>query len=46
MADREHRRAALYADPGWLAYRERVGATGWVLRQENRILRALEVPRG
>lgn len=46
MADRERRRAALYADPAWLAYRARTGETGWVLRQENRILKALDVPRG
>jgi hypothetical protein len=46
MTDRERRRAALYADPDWLAYRERTGATGWVVRQENRLLRALRVPPG
>jgi hypothetical protein len=44
MADRERRRAALYADPEWLAYRARAGETGWVLAQENRLLRALEIP--
>jgi hypothetical protein len=43
-ADREQRRAALYADPRWNAYRASVGETGWVLRQENRLLRALEIP--
>ena len=44
-ADRERRHAALYADPVWLAYRERVGETGWVQHQTNRILKALELPR-
>jgi hypothetical protein len=44
MADRERRRAALYADPEWLAYRARTGESGWVLAQENRLLRALEIP--
>jgi hypothetical protein len=44
MADREARRARLYAEPAWLAYRDRAGATGWVLRQENRILRSLAIP--
>ncbi len=37
-ADREARRARLYADPRWLAYREETGATGWVVRQSNRLL--------
>ena len=45
FADREVRRARLYADRKWLAYRVRVGKTGWVLHQENRILRCLEIPR-
>ncbi len=43
-ADRESRRAALYADPRWFSYREETGATGWVLHQENRLLRALVLP--
>lgn len=42
--DREARRAALYADPRWLAYREATGGTGWVRHQENRLLRALVLP--
>jgi hypothetical protein len=42
--DRERRRAALYADPRWLAYRAGMGGTGWVLRQENRLLRSLVLP--
>ena len=45
MAEREARRAALYADPDWLAYRARVGETGWVTHRHNRILKALEVPQ-
>jgi hypothetical protein len=43
-ADRERRRAAMYADPRWLGYRAATGATGWVLRQENRLLRAIALP--
>jgi len=45
MAEREARRTALYADPDWLAYRARVGETGWVTHQHNRILKAMEVPK-
>ena len=45
MADREARRAAMYADPAWLAYRDRTGEKDWVLHQHNRILKALAVPR-
>ncbi len=45
MADRERRREALYADPAWLAYRDSVGDSGLVLDQENRILKALDIPR-
>ena len=41
-ADREARRARMYADPRWLRYREDTGATGWVLRQWNRLL--VQVP--
>lgn len=44
FADRERRRDAMYADPAWLDYRRQMGATGWVVRQENRILRALAIP--
>jgi hypothetical protein len=44
MADRERRRAALYADPEWLAYRTRTGETGRVVEQNNRLLKALEIP--
>ncbi|MBC5784638.1 NIPSNAP family protein [Ramlibacter sp. USB13] len=42
MADRERRRAALEADPRWLAYRRKAGAAGQVLRQRNAILRAVD----
>jgi len=45
MADREQRRAAMYSDQDWLAYRERVGATGWILKQENRIIKAIAIPQ-
>ncbi len=40
--DREARRARMYADARWLRYREDTGATGWVLRQWNRLL--VQVP--
>jgi hypothetical protein len=39
MADRERRRAALEADPEWVAYRARSGAEGNVQHQTNKILR-------
>lgn len=42
MADRERRRAALEADPRWLAYRRKAGADGQVLRQFNTILREVD----
>ena len=44
MADREARRDRMYADPVWLAYRERTGAAGWVVHQKNRILKVLDLP--
>lgn len=44
MADRERRRAAMYADPAWLKYRERQGENGWVVHQHNRLLRAIPIP--
>lgn len=40
-ADREVRRAKLYADPRWLAYRRDTGAQGWVLEQRNRLLQTV-----
>jgi hypothetical protein len=39
LADREKRRAALEADPQWIAYRARSAAAGNVQLQENKILR-------
>ena len=44
MAEREQRRAAMYSDPEWLAYRARAGAAGWILKQENRIIKAINIP--
>jgi hypothetical protein len=41
MADRERRRAMLEADPRWLAYRN--GSASLVLRQENRLLRGVDL---
>lgn len=40
LADRETRRAALDADPDWIAYRVKSGATGNVQHQENKILKS------
>lgn len=40
MADREQRRAALEADPEWIAYRLKSGQAGNVQHQENKILRS------
>ncbi len=37
MVEREQRRAALYADPEWNAYRLQAGTR--VIKQENRIMR-------
>ncbi len=42
MADRERRRAALEADPRWLAYRRKAGADGQLVRQQNTLLRAVD----
>jgi len=42
MADRERRRAALEADPRWLAYRRKAAAAGHVLRQRNAILKSVD----
>lgn len=42
MADRERRRATLEADPQWLAYRIKSLSQGQVVRQENRILTAVD----
>jgi hypothetical protein len=37
MGEREQKRAALYADPAWNAYRLQAGTR--VIKQENRIMR-------
>jgi hypothetical protein len=42
MADRDRRRAALEADPQWLAYRRKAAAAGHVLRQRNTILKPVD----
>lgn len=42
MADRERRRAALEADPRWLAYRGKAASLGQVARQVNSILKAVD----
>ncbi len=38
-ADREARRAALYADPDWLSYRDRGAELGFQTEQQNTLLR-------
>lgn len=42
MADRDRRRAALEADPRWLAYRRKAAAAGQVLRQQTSILKQVD----
>jgi len=42
MADRERRRAALEADPRWLAYRSKSSSRGHVVRQVNTILKEVD----
>ena len=42
MADRERRRAALEADPRWLAYRNKSSGQGHVVRQVNTILKEVD----
>lgn len=37
-ADREARRARLFADPRWLAYRRATGEQGWVVDQHCRLV--------
>jgi hypothetical protein len=39
QADRERRRNAMAADPGWAAYLQEAGTRGLLVRMENRILR-------
>ncbi|MEO5669364.1 MAG: NIPSNAP family protein [Ramlibacter sp.] len=41
-ADRETRRAKMYADPRWLTYRKETGERGWVVLQRNRLLTLVE----
>ena len=40
MAEREQKRAALEADPDWVAYRMKSAASGSVQHQENKILKS------
>jgi hypothetical protein len=40
-ADRDARRARLYADPRWLQYRHDTGTKGWVVAQHNRLLHSV-----
>lgn len=41
LSDREKRRAALDADPEWMAYRAKSAAAGNVQLQENKILKSV-----
>ena len=38
VADRAARRAAMWADPDWLAYTKLSAEAGYLIKQENRIL--------
>lgn len=40
MADREKKRGALESDPAWNAYRAKSAAAGFLLHQENQILKS------
>lgn len=40
LADREAKRGALQADPAWQAYLAKSAEAGYVVRQENKILKA------
>ena len=42
MADREGRRAALEADPRWLAYRSKSSTLGHGVQQQNSLLKAVD----
>ena len=42
MADRERRRAALELDPRWHAYRNKSSLCGYVVRQQNSLLKTVE----
>ena len=37
-ADREAKRAAMWADPDWLAYVAASNEAGWLVRQENKLM--------
>ncbi len=41
LADREQRRAAMEADPAWIAYRRKSAEGGNVQYQENKILKSV-----
>jgi hypothetical protein len=43
LGDREAKRAALEKDPRWIGYRKAMWEEGNVIRQENRILRAIDL---
>ena len=38
ITDRATRRAAMWADPDWLAYTQKSAEAGYLIKQENRIL--------
>jgi hypothetical protein len=40
MAERETKRAAMEADPAWIAYRKKSGESGNIQFQENKILKS------
>lgn len=37
-ADREAKRAAMWADPNWQKYAAATGEAGWLVRQENKLM--------
>ena len=37
-ADRESKRAAMWADPDWQAYVAASGEAGWLVKQENKLM--------
>ncbi len=40
MADREKRRAAMQADPAWQAYLKKSAEAGYMLHQENKVMKS------
>lgn len=42
LSELERRRAALEADPRWLAYRTKSASQGHLVRQENKILKSVD----